>query len=433
MRTSLFLSRRWLLLLAILLTFGWMTCQKESVAPAPEPEPEPEPELKLPDPAEWVPTLNFDGSAASYCYPDPPSPDHDGRCVTEFNPDAPVYWEGQHCSSRHYKLAYWFWYGHQQDCIIGSGSHNNDWEHVILHFEIDHPESGYQLKSVTFFQHSGWYTRKQNTDEVKVWVGKIGHGSYHNRCDGQSLNLFSPNYCQGGCGYWDDFRNDDHGIHWKPTNLRPLAEAKAIPGPIGDRVDNEDYCFSEACKGHDWRALEDAGCWQNNFHVFPVSTSPTHFDVPLFYECSGAPLTASVENSRAITALGSYHDNGREDRVWTYICSALDGGPSSCEWTNYINIWRGPMDFTAPGNAFISGFESIHDNGQEDRIWKVKLCEQEGKCRTSGTWTNYLNNWDQPLTLITDKQVIAGIRSEFDSDKKDRRWAFLVCELVDCN
>jgi len=220
------------------------------------------PTLIEPDPATWVPIVHFDSKAE--CYPDEASADNDNICA-DFNPDAPVYWEGQYAASNRYRLAYWFWYGWQNDCIIGSGSHNNDWEHIILNFEISN-EGEFNILSVTFYQHQGWYTRRQTSEVINVWVGKVGHGSYHNWCDGVGF-VWEADYCAGGCGYWEDFRNDkdEGGIQWKPTNLIPLDEAKKIVGPIGDRVKNEDYCDIAECEGADARLVGTSGCWQNNY------------------------------------------------------------------------------------------------------------------------------------------------------------------------
>ena len=390
-----------------------------------------QPTLIEPDPSEWVPLVRFDGSAAGYCYPDTPSAENDGRCITTFNQDAPVYWEGQYCSSNSYKLAYWFWYGWQQECGFGTGDHNNDWEHIILNFNIDN-EGVFTIESVTFFQHKGWYTRSQSFKDINVWVGKIGHGSYHNWCDGWGF-LWEADYCMGGCGYWDDFRNDTYGIQWKPTNLIPLDEAKNIAGPIGDRVKNEDYCDIPSCEGSSDRVLTTAGCWQNNFTLQPISQSTSSYDAPLFFECSGSLLFPSAcENSSAITNIFSVHDNDREDRVWTFGCTPLSGGSTKCEWTDYINDWDQSMDYSAPDNYFISGFSSFHSNDREDRIWKVKVCEQQGKCFTGCEWTVYLNDWDGILNLSTEGKVVAGIRSYHSNDREDRRWSFKLCDLVDC-
>lgn len=384
-----------------------------------------------PNPHEWAPTLRFDGSASKFCYPDKPSTENDGKCVTKFNPKAPVYWEGQRCSSNTYKLAYWFWYGRQKGCIVGDKGHGNDWEHITLNFTIDN-NNKYKIHSVTFYQHKGYYTRKQESKNINVWIGKIGHGSYHNWCDGKGF-LWEKDYCMGGCGYWDDFRNDKKGVRWKPTNLRPLNEAKRIPGAIGKRVKNEDYCAKGACKGKKARVLTTSGCWQNNATFYNHRSKPTsEYDKPLFFECSGSPLTSSLENSKAITSIKSHHSNKREDRVWTYGCSTLKGGATKCKWTGYVNKWDEPMDFTAPGNSFLGGFDSIHSNKREDRIWKLKLCTQKGKCRSACSWSSYVNKWDKKMNLLTKGKVIAGVKSEHSNKREDRRWRYLLCNLVDC-
>jgi len=415
-------------LCVLLLIIGVVSCSK-NVGPDNNQDNDNLPHVVLPDPQEWVPIFRFDGSAAGYCYPDEPSSEHDGRCISTFDTLAPVYWEGQWCSSNNYKLAFWIWYGWQQECMIGQGSHGNDWEHVILNFTYK-SEDDFELESVTYYQHSGWYTRLHGS-EVNVWVGKIGHGNYHCRCDGTGF-LWDPEYCMGGCGYWDDFRNDSYGIQWKPTNLKPLEDAKTIDGPIGDRVKNEDYCDISACAGSSARILGTAGCWQNNMLLWPSSQPTSSYDAPLFYECSDTLLCASENNSKAITSIYSVHDNSREDRIWTFGCTDLPGGPSTCEWTDYLNDWDGEINYTAPDRYFISGFASYHSNDREDRRWKVKICKQEQKCCTNGVWTDFLNDFDAVLVLQTEGKVICGIGSYHNNDREDRQWRFLLCDLMDC-
>ena len=143
------------------------------------------------------------------------------------------------------------------------GKHDNDWEHVILSFRKQY--GIWNLNKVTFHQHSGHYSRRVGSfllegNRVIVYVGKIAHGSYHIWCHGKSLNLFSPKYCQGGCGYWDDFRNNDGSLRLRTKNLRPLdsVTSSKIRGSAGGH-----YCKEADCDGASWRALGESGCWQN--------------------------------------------------------------------------------------------------------------------------------------------------------------------------
>ena len=48
---------------------------------------------------------------------------------------------------------------------------------------------------------------------------------------------------------------------------------------------------------------------------------------------------------------------------------------TNCRWTNYVNNWDARLNWVAPGKAVIVGTESYHDNGKEDRLWKFYYCE----------------------------------------------------------
>jgi hypothetical protein len=68
------------------------------------------------------------------------------------------------------------------------------------------------------------------------------------------------NYCIGGCGYWDDFRNP--GPTWSEYVLEPLHPGATIAGI--ERPDRE-VCSLPACEGSSSiRKLTTSGCWQNN-------------------------------------------------------------------------------------------------------------------------------------------------------------------------
>ena len=99
--------------------------------------------------------------------------------------------------------------------------HDDDWEHININF-IKTGDT-WEQDSVTFNQHSGHYTRYNVQTNPDVWIGKVAHGSYDNWCDGHGF-VWEGDYCAGGCGYWDDFRNDDENSRWFPTVIKHVSE-----------------------------------------------------------------------------------------------------------------------------------------------------------------------------------------------------------------
>jgi len=220
------------------------------------------------------PYLKFDRKAKDKCFPDEAKNENDGHC-RHHNCDAPIYWTIEQCGG-YLKLAWWFWYGWQGTCSPGLGSHGNDWEHIVINFKPNSrkkrfSESGprWKVDSVTYYQHNGQYTRKTTSKNPNVYVGKNAHGSYDNWCDGKGA-VWQSDYCAGGCGYWEDFRNDQ-GTTWMPTNIKHINEIE--PGHVKDAIMRQNYYWDSAekhsCKGPDARLVTTSGCWRNN-HVFPA-------------------------------------------------------------------------------------------------------------------------------------------------------------------
>ena len=102
------------------------------------------------------------------------------------------------------------------------------------------------------------------------------------------------------------------------------------------------------------------------------------YDGYLYFECP---------EGQSITRMMSIHSNHDEDRMWAFECSALENGYDSCAWSGYVNnydevrrIERGLWGMSdhvimhkvllfecASGAGVVSGMESEHDNGHEDR------------------------------------------------------------------
>ena len=70
--------------------------------------------------------------------------------------------------------------------------------------------------------------------------------------------LGSVNYCQGGCTYWDDFRNP--GLELRNARIYPLRKGQTVNGI---EHPNRAACGIGTCEGVGYCAPASAGCWKN--------------------------------------------------------------------------------------------------------------------------------------------------------------------------
>ena len=71
----------------------------------------------------------------------------------------------------------------------------------------------------------------------------------------------------------------------------------------------------------------------------------------------------------------SHSPTTQEDRRWRIGCRRIAGASlTSCSWTNYRNGWDAYLWYQAPTRYAITGTASYHDNGKEDRLWRFRIC-----------------------------------------------------------
>lgn len=135
-------------------------------------------------------------------------------------------------------------------------------------------------------------------------------------------------------------------------------------------------------------------------------------------------------NKGFVTDLYSLHDNGKEDRRWKFGCSQICVGCSDvCGQTKNVssakaNTMDGDMTYECEDNSAVTGFYSKHDNGREDREWTITCSKVEGATISKGSYSNdFVNNWDTKLDFnCPASTVLTGLQSEHDNGKEDRRW-----------
>jgi len=164
-----------------------------------------------------------------------------------------------------------------------------------------------------------------------------------------------------------------------------------------------------------------APCGRSSHGTTSGSSWANNWDGSFEQECG----TGSV-----LSSLYSVHDNGKEDRRWMFACAPLVGGSlGPCEWSSSWTAWDGSWTLGDDGKV-ITGIMSIHDNGTEDRIWKIKSCELpdvESKENNDGNWQN---GWDSELSYnLPANRFLTKITSIHDNGTEDRRFAFSTVEF----
>ncbi|KAJ8315168.1 hypothetical protein KUTeg_007318, partial [Tegillarca granosa] len=86
-------------------------------------------------------------------------------------------------------------------------------------------------------------------------------------------------------------------------------------------------------------------------------------------------FTFTCPAGQSISRIMSVHDNGHEDRRWSFECRQNPGTTGKCFWSGYVNSYDQLLEYHCPDSHFVHGVESIHDNGKEDRKFSFYCCE----------------------------------------------------------
>jgi len=138
-----------------------------------------------------------------------------------------------------------------------------------------------------------------------------------------------------------------------------------------------------------------------------------------------------------MVGLESYHNNGNEDRRFKFFCGRVvprDDAEtvlrSFASWSGYLNSWDGVLSYTSSGNELIVGFQSRHDNGREDRRWKIGTATLGGALCSPGDWSSYVNDYDASVEFLCPAHhALAGVYSKHHNSYEDRVWKFKCCDL----
>ncbi|XP_076444205.1 hemagglutinin/amebocyte aggregation factor-like isoform X2 [Babylonia areolata] len=147
-----------------------------------------------------------------------------------------------------------------------------------------------------------------------------------------------------------------------------------------------------------------AASWINNYD------DPTNFNCP---------------DGQFLSHINSEHSNHHEDRVWNFGCSPVpaEGAVTNCQTTNYVNEWDQTFTFQCPGEGFVTGMDSVHNNHYEDRRFKFHCCEFPGALAHRCYFTNWENEMDHTLDyLVPNGKILRGVASYHSNHNDLVKW-----------
>ncbi|XP_052388297.1 hemagglutinin/amebocyte aggregation factor-like [Carassius gibelio] len=143
-------------------------------------------------------------------------------------------------------------------------------------------------------------------------------------------------------------------------------------------------------------------------------------------------LNFNCPAGQSISSITSEHNNNYEDRVWDFGCQVTNGQSGSCFWTSYVNDFDQVIFFECPAQHVIAGMSSYHSNSHEDRRWKFYCCRSN--CISANChWTSYVNSFDEYFHwTVPSESVLVGTQSYHQNREEDRRFRFKVCSQRRC-
>merc|ERR1711998_331804 len=123
-----------------------------------------------------------------------------------------------------------------------------------------------------------------------------------------------------------------------------------------------------------------------------------------------------------VSGLRAWHNNGREDRRFSPLVTNIGSTQTGRILTGWVNNMDGRFDYTCPHNKAIVGFYSYHNNGNEDRRWRFYCAGFHGVGFRAGGWPGWQTRWDAYFAIGCGHNPAIGFSSYHNNGREDRVW-----------
>jgi len=130
----------------------------------------------------------------------------------------------------------------------------------------------------------------------------------------------------------------------------------------------------------------------------------------------------SIGGTTYISGLQSWHNNGREDRIFRPLLTTIGAGQYGRQWSGWVNNMDAYFAYSCPNNKAMVGMLSYHHNGYEDRRWRFMCAGFHGVGFRKGGWPGWQTNWDAHFALSCGHNPVVGFSSYHNNHREDRRW-----------
>lgn len=131
-------------------------------------------------------------------------------------------------------------------------------------------------------------------------------------------------------------------------------------------------------------------------------------------------LHVECPEGHAFNRVQSKHDNSKEDRVWQWDCTSIASTNwEGCEWSGYQNEFDLPLFYQCPADYVMTGVDSYHDNGPEDRRWSFRCCKAPNHIAQQCSLSGWINDFDASMDYkVNSPRVFAGAYSHHNNGKE---------------